>query len=146
MPRQLLENELRAIQKLAGLCVPSVLSVEAQGDALILRRSFIEGVPLSEIASHLWPPLLKKLTQAISEVHAKGLIHGDLKPVNLIVSGEEITPIDWEHALPIGQRIADLPLRAASLGASDPRLIWAKGVVSRDLDHYSIDRMFDVAR
>jgi serine/threonine protein kinase len=145
MPRQLLENELHAMQHLAGLCVPEVLNIVKRGDALALRRAFIEGVPLSDITPDLWPPLLEKLTQAIVSVHAKGLIHGDLKPSNLIVNGSDITPIDWEHALPIGQALADLPFRAASLGTTAPDLIWAKGKVRAELDHYAISRMSELA-
>ncbi|WP_339764559.1 RIO1 family regulatory kinase/ATPase [uncultured Sulfitobacter sp.] len=143
LSRQLLENELQSMQRLSGLNAPRVLNVERQQDMLIVRRELIIGSPLSQVSVDLWPTLLKQLADIITLVHAKGLIHGDLKPANLIVNGSTITPVDWEHALEIGQPVADLPFRAVSIGTSDPRLIWGKGTVSEAFDLYSIARMSD---
>jgi RIO-like serine/threonine protein kinase len=143
LSRQLLENELQSMQRLSGLNAPRVLNVELLEDVLIVRRELIIGSPLSQVSLDLWPGLLKQLAGTLTAVHAKGLIHGDLKPANLIVNGSTITPVDWEHALEIGQPVADLPFRAVSIGTSDPRLIWGKGTVSEAFDLYSIARMSD---
>ncbi|NOR31431.1 MAG: hypothetical protein GQ539_10080 [Sulfitobacter sp.] len=141
LARQLLENELQSMQRLSGLNAPRVLHVELLKDVLIVRRELILGSPLSQVWLDLWPGLLKQLADTLTAVHVKGLIHGDLKPANLIVNGSTITPVDWEHALEIGQTVADLPFRAVSIGTSDPRLIWGKGTVSEAFDLYSIARM-----
>ncbi len=144
--RELLENECRVMTLLEGVNAPKIVDVEASTSNLILRRVFLPGITLLETPKEKWPALLTKLGENLKTVHMAGLIHGDLKPENLIVQKNEITPIDWEHALPIGRRIADLPLRAASLGTSAPRLIWAKGNVSIDLDLHPINCMFDIAQ
>ncbi len=144
LSRQLLENELQSMQRLSGLNVPRIVNVELLEDVLIVRRELILGSPLSQVSVDLWPGLLKQLADTLTHIHAKGLIHGDLKPANLIVNGSTITPVDWEHALEIGQTVADLPFRAVSIGTSDPRLIWGKGTVSEVFDLYSIARMSDV--
>lgn len=143
--RALLENECHVMARLAGVNAPRIIDVDTSNSTLIMRRAFLPGRTLAETPKVEWPTLLTKLKENVATSHLAGFIHGDLKPENLIVNGRNITPVDWEHALQIGRGIADLPLRAASLGTSDPRLIWAKGVVSRDLDHYSIDRMFDIS-
>ena len=137
----LLRNEARTLEVLAGLNVPARLGFTREGGDFVLRRAHVPGVPLGELPQQLWADLLADVRESLALVHARGLIHGDLKPGNLIGGHAGLTPIDWEHALPIGAPIADLPLRAFSPGTSDPRLIWGSGVVCPDLDFYSIRRM-----
>lgn len=143
--RDLLENEIRVLEQISTLDVPAVVASHEDGPILTLEREFIDGTALSDTPLPLWPDLLAKLEHTIQKVHALGIVHGDLKPSNLIVSGPDIRAIDWEHALPIGAQIADLPFRAVSLGTSDPNLIWGRGTVSEEIDRYSIARMYQMA-
>ena len=139
--RQLLENELYALEILSGLNAPKLVHVDVSKQALTVWRDFVRGIPLSQVPAPLWPALLANLTKILRQVHAKGLIHGDLKPSNLIVDGTNITPIDWEHALLLGEKLNTQNFRAVSLGTSHPRLIWGRGTVTENLDHYSIQQM-----
>lgn len=145
LARALLENEARVLAQLAGLGAPAVVCVAQDNAVLTLCQEFIHGPTLMHTPLHLWPNLLAQLKISLQSVHARGLVHGDLKPSNLIVTQTGIRAIDWEHALPIGAQIAGLPLRAVSLGMSDPSLIWGRGTVSTAIDHYSIERMSEMA-
>jgi RIO-like serine/threonine protein kinase len=145
LARALLENEARVLAQLAGLGAPAVVCVAQDKTVLTLCQEFIHGATLMHTPLHQWPSLLEQLKISLQSVHARGLVHGDLKPSNLIVSQTGLRAIDWEHALPIGAQIAGLPLRAVSLGMSDPNLIWGRGTVSAAIDHYSIERMSEMA-
>jgi serine/threonine protein kinase len=138
MALSLLRNEAQALVVLAGLNISERISFSQEGEDYVLRRAYVTGPRLDELPLRLWPSLLSQLKSVLLLVHDRGLIHGDLKPSNLIVNNMGLTPIDWEHALPIGELIENMPFRAMSLGTSDPRLIWGKGYVLADLDLYSI--------
>ena len=143
--RMLLENEVLVLGAIAGLDAPSIVSWTDDGETLTLYQELIQGITLTNTPLPLWHSLLEKLENSIQQIHALGIVHGDLKPSNLIVTDSQIRAIDWEHALPMGAQIADLPFRAVSLGTSDPSLIWGRGLVTRDIDHFSIKRMYEMA-
>jgi serine/threonine protein kinase len=144
--RKLLENEKKAMEIMEGINAPILVSVELNENLLTVSRAFLPGTTLHQTPKKSWPTVLRTLAENIKHSHARGLIHGDLKPSNIIVDGSRVTPIDWEHALPVGARLEDQPLRAFSPGTTDPRLIWAKGAVSGELDQYSIERMLECSR
>lgn len=145
MRRALLENEACAMARLSGIFSPLLIDLGETDGYLVLRRDYVPGQLLSNVSRDRWADLLAQLENGLSHVHALGIIHGDLKPENLIVDDDTIIAIDWEHSLPIGAEIEGLPYRAVSPGTSDPRLIWGKGEVSGGLDLYSIDRMREMA-
>lgn len=142
----LLMNEARALRTLAGTNAPQILGFWCDHGVWTLRRRFFEGPILGDLAPDLWPPLLSRLERDLATIHGRGLVHGDLKPSNLVLNGMVLTPIDWEHALRIGEPISDQPVRAVSPGYSHPRLIWARGTVEADLDFHAIDRMKPMPR
>lgn len=141
MALRLLQNEARALGLLRGLNVPECIRFAQEADTVVLSRAFVAGPRLDELPHRLWPDLLRRLLGSLGEIHGRGLIHGDLKPANLIARDAGLMPIDWEHALPVGEPIDAQPFRAVSPGTSDPRLIWGQGVVLPDLDHHAIAAM-----
>lgn len=137
--RALLQHEAEVLARLGGRLAPQLIGFEAD----VLRRQFVAGEALSEVDPNRWDALLREFAAELAGVHALGLVHGDLRPENLILSGDRLVAVDWEHALPMGAAIAELPFRAATPGLSDPRLIWGRGQVDADLDGYSISRMLN---
>lgn len=140
--RLLLRNEAEVLARIDGKIAPKRISFDEKPE-MVLRRQFIEGMTLAEVDRTRWPAVLARFEHELSRVHGAGLVHGDLRPENLILSGDHLVAIDWEHALPIGAELAAVPFRAATPGLSDPRLIWGRGKVDAELDVYSISRMKD---
>ena len=136
----LLRNEARTLARLAGWLAPKLVEF-VDGQNMVLRRQFVAGPTLNDVDRSLWSPLLADFAGNLARVHERGLVHGDLRPENLIVTGDGLIAIDWEHALTIGADIASRPARAATPGYSHPRLIWGRGQVDEDLDRFSIYQM-----
>lgn len=49
---------------------------------------------------------LKDLCSALAKLHEAGLVHGDVSPSNIIVSGAKLTFIDYDLVTPIGETAA----------------------------------------
>lgn len=138
--RHLLRNEAKALARLDGCLAPKLIEF-VDGDDMVLRRQYVTGPRLCDVALNFWPDLLGVFAQELMQVHDQGLVHGDLRPENLIATGEGLIAIDWEHALPMAVEIASLSIRAATPGFSHPRLIWGRGRVDESLDKFSIYQM-----
>lgn len=138
--RSLLRNEAASLSRLSGTCAPRLISLHDTHSETRLTREFVSGTALSNLPSHLWSAHVQTLRNHLSDVHAKGVIHGDLKPSNVIINGQDVRLIDWEHAIPIGQPLASWPHRAVSLGYASARQLWAKGAAGADIDLYALEQ------
>lgn len=72
--------------------VPRIYSVDES--KLIIIREYIDGRPLTYSHS-----TCKLLARAMAEVHSRGLVLGDVKPSNFIISDNAIYIIDAEQAI-----------------------------------------------
>ena len=90
-----------------------------QDNGITALMTWIEGQPLSDLAGVLaihaedvgedsdealvvsW---LRVLCEALDVLHSNGLVHGDVSPRNLIVSGTDIVLTDYDCVTRIGQR------------------------------------------
>ncbi len=84
--------------------------------------TWIEGAPLREFAD-VFPLLaeeqqevsqealglrwLKLMCEALGVLHRNGLIHGDISPRNMIVSGNDLVLTDYDFVAKIGERPSD---------------------------------------
>lgn len=137
--QQALAHEARLLEQLIGPHVPELISVSPEAD--LLRRAYVVGHPMSDLPPESWARVLDQVEAALVRIHACGFVHGDLRPENIISSESTVALIDWEHALPLGAMIDQLPHRAVTPGLSHPRLIWGHGLVDMDLDAYAIAQM-----
>ena len=137
----LLENEARALQRLGGDVAPRFVSLTRSSDGLTLTRSYVPGPTLTEVPLSEWAELLTGFRQKLQVVHDAGLIHGDIKSSNFVVTNRGLVIIDWEHAMPIGTDLASWPHRPVSLGTSAPDMIWGRGQASPELDYYSLNKL-----
>lgn len=86
---------------------------EAESGQPYFVMDYIEGLPLLEYLEKETPPLevvvklLIKVCQGVHHAHQKGIIHGDIKPNNILVSMEEGRP--HPHVIDFGiARATDL--------------------------------------
>lgn len=150
--------EARALAKLEHPGVVKVLDAGLEGRTPFLVMEFIDGLSLEGVLLRARAPidaaaaleLLRAPAAGLDQAHDRGILHGDLKPANILV------PLDGPlvgglSGMRGGLKIADLGLfalakrsgRAVALG--DPRYTapeaWA-GQPSRASDLYSLAALF----
>ena len=108
---RLVEQIRREFRLLAGLRHPSLAPVHDFGlladNTPYFTRAFVAGSPLAAPPGGLDVPgavrLLLGVCDALEPLHASGLLHGDIKPANVIVEPSgAVTLIDFSLARPQG--------------------------------------------
>ena len=112
-----------AVGRQPGLSTVFEVASEWNADEITALLSWVEGTPLSEFAgvlpllardhdmdaSELAARWMQSMCEALDVLHRNGLVHGDVSPHNMIVSGEDLVLTDYDCVT----RIAD---PATSLG------------------------------
>src|SRR5882672_6752835 len=87
-----LVREAIALSGLEGLGVPRVLAFGAlQGGRRYMLRELVEGASLEDVLARGTSPWLDAIATACDQltvVHRAGLLHGDIKPANVIVGAD----------------------------------------------------------
>ena len=63
----------------------NILGVERTEQGVVLVSEWIDGVPLDQTAEVDRPRLLRELRLAVMSMHQHGMVHGSIKPGNVIV-------------------------------------------------------------
>ena len=100
--RHRFRREVAAATAVAGMFTARVLDADPDGEPPWLATQFVDGPSLREVvASHgpLDEPSLHRLTlglaEALSAIHAAGLVHRDLKPANVLLAADGAKVIDF---------------------------------------------------
>ena len=103
-----------------GLSAIFEVAKQWQENGFVALMAWVEGSPLAEliglfplIAEDLQEPLaetlalrwLRSTCEALSVLHRNGLIHGDVSPRNLIVSGSDLVLTDFDFVAKIGESV-----------------------------------------
>jgi serine/threonine protein kinase/tetratricopeptide (TPR) repeat protein len=85
--------EVRNAQRVTHPNVCRIHALFEEGETAFFTMEYLEGIPLSEAAPGLTPrqraSVLMQMAQGLRAAHSKGVIHGDLKPSNAMVSTPE---------------------------------------------------------
>jgi len=134
-------DEARHTAALSDPAVVTVFSVLDETDPPAIVMEFVEGYPLDRFAAQLnfeqKARLLREVARGLSVAHARGLIHRDLKPDNVIV-GPDMRPriLDFGLALSLeeasrqGRGFEGTPLYASPEQAKGDALSPASDVFS----------------
>ncbi|HEY6141338.1 MAG TPA: serine/threonine-protein kinase, partial [Thermoanaerobaculia bacterium] len=96
-----LRREARTAAQLYHPNIAMIHAIEQDGDRIFIVMEFVEGEPLSKIIKRgaLSEAELCRIgrgvAEALAEAHAKGIVHRDIKPDNVIVNGQRVKVLDF---------------------------------------------------
>lgn len=95
-------ERVRALRRVShpGVLTPAGLGV-AEGDQVVVRFPWLDGVDLAELETRRGPLsagecvwLGVRLAQALEQMHAEGLAHGDVSPGNVVIASGSVVLVD----------------------------------------------------
>ncbi|HEX7419069.1 MAG TPA: protein kinase [Thermoanaerobaculia bacterium] len=95
-----MRREARTAAQINSPHIATIYAFEEIGERLFIVMEYVEGEPLTKfIARGVTEADLcrigRDVAEALSEAHAKGIIHRDIKPDNVIVSGRRVKVLDF---------------------------------------------------
>lgn len=141
--RYLLDNECQVLAGIQSKFVPRLIEKVTTPDQTMMVSSYANGPTLASVIRQQGAgfegcsQVMMQLVDALVECHRSRIVHCDLKPNNLILSGSTIQLIDFGHSMDIGRDISKLPYRGFSPSYSHPALKDGKTAVTPDFDWYA---------
>ncbi|MFC6670665.1 protein kinase domain-containing protein [Marinobacterium aestuariivivens] len=139
-----LAREAYWLQRLGpALPLPRVHDLQDRGGWSLLITDFLPGETLSQhIRAHDGrcpdpATLLAQLVDMLQVSHRAGVVHGDIKPGNLLYDGHRLHLLDWAGAAADGTPIDGLHFRAYSPSYSLPALQQGRGRMEPLHDWYA---------
>ena len=132
--RRRMAREVETMQRVRSRYVAEVLDADLGGDPPYIVTRYVPGLTLDEVVGSGGPlagPALARLAfglaEALSAVHAAGVVHRDLKPGNVMISDGEPVVIDFGIAhLPETTRLTLTGMFMGTPGYLAPEVIEGK--------------------
>jgi hypothetical protein len=100
------DAEHRVLQALKGSgLAPQPIEYHKDSDFSVLVMEHVEGDAFSDLDTEHQISSLPKLASAISELHAAGFVHNDIKLANAIVTRTRVRLVDFELAAQVGSEL-----------------------------------------
>jgi serine/threonine protein kinase len=103
-----LRRELYCAQRLSHRNIINVFEMDRDADVVFFTMELLDGALLSDVLERLRPramqraqawELIKQLGAGLDHAHERGVVHGDLKPDNLLITGDgELRILDFGSA------------------------------------------------
>lgn len=117
--RTIREASLLSSAKKAGVETPFVYHVNPTEGWILM--SYVEGESLRSMQdSNMFQSLVNRLGSIVGKLHSAGMVHGDLTPANVLVSGDRLILIDFglgEYSNEVEKRAEDVYTLVSSLSA-----------------------------
>jgi serine/threonine protein kinase len=103
-----LKREARTAAQIYHPSIATIHSIEQDGDHIFIVEEFVEGEPLSKVirrgglSESEICRIGRAVADALAEAHAKGIVHRDIKPDNIIVNGNRVKVLDFGIAKQVG--------------------------------------------
>ena len=103
-----LKREARTAAQLYHPSIATIHSIEEDGDHLFIVEEFVEGESLTRVIKRGGLSeseicrIGRAVADALAEAHAKGIVHRDIKPDNIIVAGNRVKVLDFGIAKQVG--------------------------------------------
>ena len=103
LARKRLAREVENAARVKSSRVASIVDQDLEADAPYYVQQYVPGTPLDEFLAHraggLTDEELRRiaigLLRALRDVHAAGVVHRDVKPGNIIISGTDVWLVDF---------------------------------------------------
>jgi hypothetical protein len=111
-----LKREARTAAQLYHPSIATIHSIEQDGDHIFIVEEFVEGESLAKVIRRGGLSeaeicrIGRAVADALGEAHAKGIVHRDIKPDNIIVAGNRVKVLDFGIAKQVG--VVDAPSSA----------------------------------
>jgi hypothetical protein len=106
--RARLQREARTAAHLYHPNIATIHSIEQEGGRLFIVMQFVEGEPLTKRIRRGPMPegevcrIGKGVADALAEAHSQQIVHRDIKPDNIMVSGDRVKVLDFGIAKQVG--------------------------------------------
>jgi len=103
-----LKREARTAAQLYHPSIATIHSIEQDGDHIFIVEEFVEGESLARVIRRGGLSeaeicrIARAVADALAEAHAKGIVHRDIKPDNIIVAGNRVKVLDFGIAKQVG--------------------------------------------
>ena len=103
-----MRREARTAAQINSPNIATIYSFEEIGERLFIVMEYVEGEPLTKliergpIAEADLCRIGRAVAEALAEAHAKGIVHRDIKPDNIIVNGPRVKVLDFGIAKQVG--------------------------------------------
>lgn len=84
------KSEAKIISQARRAGVPTPIVLDIQEDSIVMER--IKGVPVKECMSE---DISREIGRMVARMHRAGIIHGDITPMNMILSKNRIFFVDF---------------------------------------------------
>ena len=132
-------REARTVAQLNHPNIATIYSIDQQGDTLFIAMELIEGQSLAEVTAKgpMMPADAVRVAihvcDGLSEAHAKGIVHRDIKPDNIILSPRFVKVLDFGIAKQIGGT-ADPSLTQGGMVVGTPHYMSPEQALGRAVD------------
>jgi len=107
-----MRREARTAAQINSPQIATIYSFEEIGERLFIVMEFVDGEPLTNVVGRGPVPeaeicrIGREVAEALAEAHAKGIIHRDIKPDNIMVSGRRVKVLDFGIAKQVSPSIS----------------------------------------
>jgi serine/threonine protein kinase len=132
-------REARTVAQLNHPNIATIYSIDQQGDTLFIAMELIEGEALSAVTARgpMMPADAVRVAihvcDGLTEAHAKGIVHRDIKPDNIILSPRFVKVLDFGIAKQIGGT-ADPSLTQGGMVMGTPHYMSPEQALGRAVD------------
>ncbi|HYH10678.1 MAG TPA: protein kinase [Thermoanaerobaculia bacterium] len=132
-------REARTIAQINHPNIATIYSIDQQGDTFFIAMELIEGESLSKIIERgpMMPAdavrVCAHVADGLSEAHAKGIVHRDVKPDNILISPKLVKVLDFGIAKQIGGT-ADPSLTQGGMVVGTPHYMSPEQALGRAVD------------